>query len=496
MMKKRIILLVMTLVILALQIQPVMAAYDSATYDPINFMTSPFSGGLAVGWKNPPSNNIKKIELYDISSGEDVLLSDSFNTEESMVNHYKITKLTNGQLYQYKVHFSYIDGTETEFFTFGTPQSADKQLSPWSITLNKGNDYGYSAIDYNIDVNEKHTGNASLKVTSNIVKASNVYGILSRTFDVEVGANYQFKFWAKAINNNSSLEITNNWNLLDGNKNREVADFKGTYDWKEFVIDIKETSTANIKFLLLMKDVSESVWFDDFSLVKMEEGQPVGENIFTDGDFENFYVQPNIGKVNGLSGVGGDESVKLTWKSTSGANKIKVYQVIDGVKYSRGYISSAVTDLTITNLANDTEHTFALAGVDEIGNEGEASEVTVRTIAPDFKIYEPKLYKRTGEETSTLSNGRYEVRTEVRNNKSDAAIPVIQMVALYKGNVLISLKSESVMAEKGVPVILGTGKTVTIPLTDYEQYHIEVFLWDSKDGMKSLYDFATFGQTN
>ena len=137
-----------------------------------------------------------------------------------------------------------------------------------------------------------------------------------------------------------------------------------------------------------------------------------------------------------------------------------------------------------------------IATEEEVQNEGEASEVTVRTIAPDFKIYEPKLYKRTGEETSTLINGRYEVRTEVRNNKSDAAIPVIQMVALYKGNVLISLKSESVMAEKGVPVILGTGKTVTIPLTDYEQYHIEVFLWDSKDGMKSLYDFATFGQTN
>ena len=494
-MKKRIILLVMTLVILALQIQPVMAEYDSSTYDPINFMANAFSGGLAVGWKNPPSENIKKIELYDITSGEDVFLSSKFDTEESKVNQYKAAKLTNGQLYHYKLHFEFHDGTETEFFTFGIPQSADKQLSPWSITLNKGNDYGYSAIDYSIDVNEKHTGNASLKVTSNIVKASNVYGLLSRNFNVETGANYQFKFWAKAINNNSSWEFTNNWNLLDGNKNREVADFKGTYDWKEFTIDIKEISTANIKFLLLMKDTSESVWFDDFSLVKIEDDQPVGENLFTDGDFENFYVQSNVGKINGLSGVGSDETVKLTWKSTSGANKIKVYQVIDGVKYSRGYISSAMTDLTITNLSNDTEHTFALAGVDEIGNEGEATEVTVRTIASDFKIYDPILYK-TGVEVQELSYGRFEVRTEVKNNKSDESIPVIQMVALYKGNVLKSLVSDSVVAEKGVPVILGTGKYVNVPYKDHEQYHIEVFLWDSKDGMNSLFDFVTFGQTN
>ena len=82
----------------------------------------------------------------------------------------------------------------------------------------------------------------------------------------------------------------------------------------------------------------------------------------------------------------------------------------------------------------------------------------------------------------------------MRNNKLDTAVPIIQMVALYKGNILKSLVSVETTAGKLEPSDSSTTLdcVIEVPSEDSEQYHLEVFIWDSKAGMKSLYDFVTF----
>ncbi len=476
--------------------ETIVSEYDSATYDPVNFIASPFSGGVAISWKNPSTANLKDIKLYDVTSGEDVLLSEDFSNEPSDFNTYKMTKLTNGGVYQYKLYLSYRDGTESEYFAFGLPSATDKQYTPWGITMSRGA-IGYAPLEISVDAKEKYEGNASFKFVSNIKGTiSNVFVLVTQNVPVEQGADYKLTFMAKAENNKSSMRISNNWKNLDGNSSQDLSGFKGTYDWKEFVIDIKEISTARISFFFTLDSSFDGVWLDNFSLKKVENGETVGDNLMKTPGFEELYTEPELGTIGGLKAEGGDESITLSWGTTGGGSKIKLYQLMEEGYCSRGYIHPTITNATFNKLANDVEHTFAVAPVDAFGNEGELTEVSGYTVAPEFKVNAPKLHIGNSEVYGIQSGGTYKVETKVRNNKLDEAVPVTQLVALYKGNILKKLVSTSVLAEKLETGDISTSlKTnIDIPEEDYSEYHIEVFLWNSKEGMKSLYDFVTFGQ--
>jgi len=476
--------------------ETIVSEYESAAYDPVNLIATPISGGLAISWKNPSTKNLKSMELYDITSGETVLVGDEFDNTPEAYNTCKITKLSNSSVYQYKLHISYRDGTQTEYFTYGIPSANDKQFSPWGITISKTSEQGFSPMEYSIDTKEVYEGNASLKVVSNIKGGmGNVFALFTQKVAVEPGADYRLSFMAKAINNKADLKITNSWNLLDGNTKQEVTNFKGTYDWKEFRVDIKEASSNSINFFFNLGSAFDGIWFDNFSLVKIENDEAAGDNLIKSPGFEELYSQSNIGTVGGLSAAGGDEKLNISWKSASGASKIKIYQLMEEGFCPRGYIHPSFTSVTVENLLNDAEHSFAFACVDEFGKEGEASEVTANTIAPDFKISEPKLYSGKTE-VEELSFGTYTVETKVRNNKIDEAVPVTQMAALYKGKILKKLVSSSAMAEKLEPgdISLTLKTTIEIPEENYKDYHIEVFVWDSKSGMKSLYDYKKIEQ--
>lgn len=470
--------------------------YNSAEYDPMNFMAIPFSGGLAVTWRNPSTKNLKKMELYNITNNKAVLLSDSFDNTPSTINTYKAGKLTNGANYQYKLHISYRDGTEKEYFTYGTPSANDVQYSPWSVTLQKGNDFGYSPISVSIDATEKHEGDASMKIISNYKSGSNVYALLGRNINVEIGEDYILTFWAKAINSNTTLQITNNWNLLDGNTSREPVNLRGTYDWQQFTVHIKSISTSPVKFFFVVNNSCDSMWLDDFSLMKEEDGSPTGEELFTDGGFEDNYSPESLGVVKGLSAESGDEAVNISWSGTESADSVKLYEKTEEGYCFRGYIHPSMMSITIGNLTNEAEHTFALSCVDKYGNEGELTEVSAYVSAPDFKIYETKLYKGKNEVTA-VDYGVFTVETRIRNNRIDEDVPVCQITALYKGNILKKFVRTETNAAKLAPTEISTKiKTdIEIPEEEHSQYHIEVFLWNSKSGMMSLRDHTEFEQT-
>ena len=274
-----------------------------------------------------------------------------------------------------------------------------------------------------------------------------------------------------------------------------MSGIKGTYDWKQFTINIKEISTDNIKFLFLLQDVCDTLWLDDFSLVKIVDGEEEGDNLLVGGGFESNYSPENTGDIGGISAVGGNGTLKLSWKSVSGAAKIKLYQLMDEGFCSRGYIPISADSVTIGGLINDAEHTFALACVDGYGSEGELIEVSGRTVSPDFKVNEIKLFSNKYE-VENIDFGKYTVQTKLRNNKVDEAVPVTQIVALYKEYTLEKLVSTAINAEKLDPSDVSTTiKTdIEVPEEEHDKYHIEVFIWNSKSGMKSLYDFAVFNQ--
>lgn len=120
-------------------------------------------------------------------------------------------------------------------------------------------------------------------------------------------------------------------------------------------------------------------------------------------------------------------------------------------------------------------------------------ELFVDPNIPEFEINAPILYKGNAK-VDSVDYGTYKVQTKVRNNKLQEAVPVMQMVALYKGNILKKLVTAETVAEKleasDASTVLEC--TIEVPSEDSDQYHLEVFIWDSKAGMNSLYDFVTF----
>lgn len=120
-------------------------------------------------------------------------------------------------------------------------------------------------------------------------------------------------------------------------------------------------------------------------------------------------------------------------------------------------------------------------------------DISVDPNVPEFEINAPILYKGNAK-VDAIDYGTYKVQTKVRNNKLQETVPVMQMVALYKGNILKKLVTAETVAEKleasDASTVLEC--TIEVPSEDSEQYHLEVFIWDSKAGMNSLYDFATF----
>ena len=470
--------------------------YISEKYDPVNFMATPFSGGLAVTWRNPSTNNLKKMELYDITGGKKILLSNSFDNapstaENPVFNHYKISGLKNKSIYQYMLHISYRDGTEKEYFAYGIPSDTDVQYSPWDIRVQKPSAIGYSPMRVSLDANEKHTGDASIKITSNYKSGvSDVWVTIYQKISISAEKKYILSFWAKTKNNNATVTFYKDRNNPFLNKKKIGA----STDWTEYKVNISNTSIESATVYFMIEGATEALWLDDISLMEVEDSIPIGENVFQDGGFENNYKPKSDAKVKGLSAEAGDESVKLSWKSADGADAIRIYEKMEEGFCSRGYIHNTATSIEIGNLLSDATYTFALACVDECGNEGEKEEVSAYVEVPDFKVYEPKLYIGKDEVNKITSKGTYTIKTKIRNNGIDESVPVCQLVALYKGDILKKLVSSEAVANKLEKTDISTEIKTDIEVTDTDisKYHFEVFIWNSKSGMIRLRDFVKF----
>lgn len=468
--------------------------YNSAEYDPVNVMAFPFSGGLAIGWKNPSTSNLKKIELYEIKNGEEIFISDEFDTTPQEYVAHKITKLTDGNIYQYKVRFSYYDGAVVEYFTFGSPSSNNFSTTGWSSDRSKG-ELGYCPTSFMLDSNESYDGEVSLKYVANIKNTiANVFGMLIKGVgNLEQGENYRLSFWMKADNNRSDVFVYNNWAKLDGNSSESVPGVKGTYDWKEFNIDITESTVKSLNLFFVIPSGCDALWFDNFSLYKMVDGERTGDNLMSNGSFEDAATEDRPDAVKNLKAVGGDETVKLSWTTPGGITRTRIYELTAEGYIPRGYVSGSVSEAVFTNLHNDMEYSFGVTTVDSTYKESEMQTVDVMTVSPDFKVYAPEITVGTKDADVLEPGNTYTVITKVKNYRIEEPVPVTQMVALYRGDVLVGLKSQSKeikKAEQGaVPVSLKS--TVTVP-DDGEQYHLEIFTWDSKQGMKSLYNTVLF----
>ncbi|WP_138753097.1 S-layer homology domain-containing protein [Paenibacillus sinopodophylli] len=152
---------------------------------------------------------------------------------------------------------------------------------------------------YAIDSNEYHLGGHSLRLTNESPLSANVYFTASQAVSVEPNTDYVLSVWVKGMNvNNTWFGGAPGWSLQQGVP-------AGSYDWQQVTTSYTTGSNEHsFDFRILTENTTDSVWFDDLSMVKSGSGV----NLLQNAGFEKQLQSEAINGFNHLSEWTGDSS--------------------------------------------------------------------------------------------------------------------------------------------------------------------------------------------
>jgi hypothetical protein len=150
---------------------------------------------------------------------------------------------------------------------------ADDKSDSSNLIVNGGFENGMEAWEWflghdgnaqaTIDTSEKHSGAASLLITSNIQHAPNVFGALRYTVNLKPHTQYILSLWVKGDNaSQNSLAFGAHWD-------QRKALPEGTYDW-QLVTKKFDTGSEGDRFsiVILTDGSTKSLWVDDITLTE------------------------------------------------------------------------------------------------------------------------------------------------------------------------------------------------------------------------------------
>lgn len=466
--------------------------YDTTDYQPKCFFLSPGNGELILTWRNPAATELKSVKVYDITDGKEVLVTGSISKTPSAIVWHRINGLINGNYYQYKIVFSFNTKPDSIYFLGGSPsENWSYSIGTWNVTLVNSGPAGFCPAEWVLDHTTTHSGKSSLRFTTNIDRdkvdnfKSNIYIRADRGINMTVGKKYRISYWTKSQDVQRAVQMHMNWEPFD-DQELSFSDLKGTSDWnyREYVYTCNSQKTL----VILMDGMCEGIWFDDLACYELDnEGNPTGNNLIADGDFEALATTA-VEKPTSVKGVGTPGGVKLSWNIPSkNYNGMKIYQkIFDKYEY-RGTIAANVSELNINNLEMAEEYSYKLIPQNAAQYEGTEIELNIVTLLPDYEISKPTLYKGSTAVTALSGAGSYAVSVPVRNNTYEDGFNYEQIVAVYQGNTLVKLYSDKQsVAKKGKnATFTKTNTEFTIP--DGEGYSVRLYIFDSRTNLNLLY---------
>ena len=117
---------------------------------------------------------------------------------------------------------------------------------------------GYEAKTESSD-KEKHSGERSLKITSNTPRIDFKYWYLQQSIDVKPNTTYEYGLWAKGDN------VKYTWFTLDPDWNAsEKHHIDGTYDWTEYKYEYTtKPGQTTLNFYITNEDMTTAAYIDD-----------------------------------------------------------------------------------------------------------------------------------------------------------------------------------------------------------------------------------------
>lgn len=430
--------------------------YDTAPYQALNIIKSPAgSGALALSWINPTSRSLEKVKLYDITDGKETLLTDTISAVSGKMAYHKVVGLEDGE-YKYRLEFHFSDVEPVIYYLNASPSNdTEFSIGGWNIRKWKGGTAGFVPAEAKIDTTESKSGNASLKIESNIDGsqsgfASNIYLMLYYSgLGMTAGKTYRISFWSKCKNATGGVNVHMNFSADNPMEKTEGGVFTGTTDWEynEYIYKSK----GNQFFGVNIARLAEAIWLDDFEAYELDEdGNPIDENnnmFKTIGGFENVVT----GKVAKLSNVIVEPSARradISWEISAGEiDGIALYQkMFDNFEY-RGALGAETTNLVMTGLVNGNEYTFRLVPYNASGLEGVNKEFTFTVPVPDYEVLEGES-NVVRSALGQVEAGNYMITVPVKNTRIDGGLPYEQIIAVYKDDMLVGVYSTEMLVAK------------------------------------------------
>ena len=240
---------------------------------------------VAISWKNPAEGVIASIDILD-GSGNKVIPAESPNTASGAYSRAVISVGEQGKTYNYTISLNVRNGNKVQEAVTFTPNSDFNYTTQNGVKmtdLSKIKIEGSTLRDIclDIDENSKYSGNYGLSLKSNSKT------LTSLTFDpinIDSGKKYRASVWLKVGDKNGEVWMANDW----GSRTKAVNG-----DWTKYTFDVSDSS--RFIFRLASEAIYSSMYADDFALYELDaDGNEIGENLITNGGFENVY---GIGKI-------------------------------------------------------------------------------------------------------------------------------------------------------------------------------------------------------
>lgn len=435
---------------------------------PSNVMATPTDGKLTLSWKNP-SKAAMKITLYEVKGDTDFEIASDFETASSAYVKYKADN--RGGVY--KIVSEFTDGEVTEYVISGNTLS-EITVPNWNISYNYGAD-GFPFGTW-IDVTEKHGAAASFRLSSNASAYADGSVVLTQDTNLSAGEVYALYAWRKA-ENASDVAVTYGGNKLTG---KVIKTDDDGWECLEYRIEFAEKTNNTLAFTF--EKGFDEIYLDDIELYKYTDGILSGDNLISNGDFEDS-VSAETAVSPEATAEALENSVKIIPGNIAEGQTAEIYvKSVDG--YSKcGEITGAVNSVKLGNLEAETLYGFAIVTKCAELNDSRATLVSATPLPPVITIGRVSVTK--------ISDTAYRVSRTVSNNRLEAEYGAELIAALVEDGVITKIVSGG-----AVKLDTGDSETLTLDITAEgavrSKTEIRVYTWDSFSGLRIRTPFEAY----
>lgn len=438
--------------------------------NPANVMAYNDGNYYTLSWKNPAEGIIKKLALYEIKGGREYLCAEDFETSPNACVKY--VGKADGAEHTFKLLFVFDDGHKSEYF-FDNLITPKRSIADWELEYNPGISEEGTSLPMAawIDRTEKHGAEAAFKISSNAAKIKDGNIVLSQETNLKSDTNYILYLWRRA-ENASPYTIT-----YGGNEFKINPQQKENSDWECLVYQLSFSEKEDSKLRIIFEKETDGVWLDDIELYRVENGNPVGENLIKNGDFEKGIKTELPGEVAAFTSENTETGGTLSWVEGQNFETISLYS-----KSGEGYARVALfgggnSCISFNNLKAKTEYEYAIVSQSENLNDSKAEYAKIIPIGAEADFGEIIVEKN--------SDGRYEIQRSVENLRVEQGYSAELIAALFENGGMTKIvsggrQSISCGEKKDLSVL------IDVSGANLKNSHIEIFTWDELFGLKIM----------